>query len=154
MIMLLHGVWVMEIYMTLHVVLVVVIDRMCMITWCVICCAKCHFHPFLPASSITMPPSWKLLPSLKTPVNRTLRAYRLILPAFVGFPTSLHIVDQNRLIRNWKIDKPKSIYNACYTLHVSHFLVDIIQYTILHNTLHKISYSLQLYRYSNTVITM
>ena len=52
---------------------IVVIDRMRMITWCVICwslyditsyvicCAKCHFLPFLPASSITMPPSWKML---------------------------------------------------------------------------------------------
>ena len=65
--------------MLLHVMLVVVIDRMRMITWCVICCwnvtddktylitgcticcAKCQFHPFLPVSSITMPPSWKML---------------------------------------------------------------------------------------------
>ena len=31
------------------------------ITGCVICCAKCQFYPFLPASSITMPPSWKML---------------------------------------------------------------------------------------------
>ena len=99
-------------------------DKTYLITWCVICCAKCHFHPFLPFSSITMPPSWKMLPAAKTPENSTLRAYHLILPAFVGFPTSLHIVDQNRLIRNWKIDRSKSIYVACYVLHVSYFLVN------------------------------
>ena len=54
--MLLHGLWFVEIYLALQVVLVVVIDN-CMIcgliTSSVICCAKCHFHPFLPFSSIS-----------------------------------------------------------------------------------------------------
>ena len=39
---------------------------------------------------------------------------------------SLHIVDQNRLIENPKIDSLKSIYNARYILHISHFLVNHI----------------------------
>ena len=58
----------------------IVIDN-CMIcgliTSCVICCAKCQFHTFLPASSITMPPSCKMLPVAKTPENSTLRAYQI-----------------------------------------------------------------------------
>ena len=70
-------------------------NRMCMITWCVICCwniiidncviwslitsyviccAKCHFHPFQFLSSISQPPSWKMLPVAKTPKNSTLQA--------------------------------------------------------------------------------
>ena len=49
------------------------------ITSYVICCAKCHLHPFLPFSSITMPPSWKMLSVQKTPENSTLQAYRLIM---------------------------------------------------------------------------
>ena len=149
-------------------------DKTYLITGCTICCAKCQFHPFLPFSSITMPPSWKMLPVQKTPVNSTLRAYRLIIPVFVGFPTSLHIVDQNRQVRNWKIDSLKSIYNTRYTLHISHFLVNHIYPTIvntiyyhlvnlIYSTIHIIpttilhniqSHSIQLYRYYNTVITL
>lgn len=55
----------------------IVIDRMRMIhmiTWYVACCAKYHFHPFQFFSSITMPPSWKMLPVTKTPENSTLQA--------------------------------------------------------------------------------
>ena len=80
-------VWFVEIYLALQVVLVVVIDN-CMIcglitscvicclndyaiTWSVNCCAKCQFHPFLLFSSISMPPSWKMLPVTKTPENST-----------------------------------------------------------------------------------
>ena len=39
-----------------------------------ICCAKCHFHPFQFLSSISQPPSWKMLPVAKTPKNSTLQA--------------------------------------------------------------------------------
>ena len=87
---------------------------------------------------------------------------------------SLHIVDQNRLIENPKIDMSKSIYNIRYILHVSHFLVNnhLLHYSkhylpitvnIIYSTihiipttiLHKIQlYPIQLYRYYNTVIIL
>ena len=70
-------------------------------------------------------------------------AYRIILPVFVGFPTSLHIVYQNLPIRNPKIDSLKSIYVACYVLHVSHFLVN----TIYHNIVNPIYYHFPNYSY-------
>ena len=57
------------------------------ITWYMVCCAKCHFLPFLPFLSKTYAPSQKMLPVTKTPTNSTFHRYRLILPAFVGFPT-------------------------------------------------------------------
>ena len=45
MIALLHAMWFRDVdYLSLY-------D----ITGCVVCCAKCQFHPFLPFSSITMP---------------------------------------------------------------------------------------------------
>lgn len=59
------------------------------ITWCVsygnlyditgyvICCAKCQFPPFLPFSSITMPPPWKILPVSKTPENSTFPLFHM-----------------------------------------------------------------------------
>lgn len=45
------------------------------ITSYVVCCAKCHFLPFLPFSSRTMPRSWKFLAVTKTPTNSSLWAY-------------------------------------------------------------------------------
>ena len=48
-----------------------------LITSCASCCAKCHFHPFLPVSSITMPPSWKMLPIAKTPENSTFPLFHM-----------------------------------------------------------------------------
>ena len=59
-----------------EVMWLVVDDKTYLITCCVICCAKCHFLPFLPSSSISQPPSWKMLPVSKTPENSTLRAYQ------------------------------------------------------------------------------
>ena len=56
--------------------LVVVDDKTYPITGYVSCCAKCQFPPFIPFSSITMPPSWKILSVEKTPTNSTLRAYQ------------------------------------------------------------------------------
>ena len=44
---------------------------------------------------------------------------------------------------NWKINKSKLIYNARYTLHVSHFLVN----TIYHNIVNHIYYHLPNYPY-------
>ena len=72
-IMLLHVVLVVEIYKALQAMWFVY--EICgLITWYVSCCAKCHFPPFLPFSSITMPRYWKMLPVSKTPENNTLRA--------------------------------------------------------------------------------
>ena len=48
-----------------------------LITWYVSCCAKCHFPPFLPFSSITMPPSWKILLIAKTPENSTFPLFHM-----------------------------------------------------------------------------
>ena len=81
------------------------------ITWSVICCAKCQFPPFLPFSSITMPRSWEILLSWKTPENSTFLLFRAIYGHQNDHTVSLHIVDQNRLIRNPKIDSLKSICN-------------------------------------------
>ena len=78
-IMLLHGVLVVGVCMTLRAMWIVVDDKTYLITGCASCCAKYQFLPFLPFSSITMPPSWKMLLSQKTPENSTLRAYRLII---------------------------------------------------------------------------
>ena len=94
-----------------------------LITLYVSCCAKCHFLPFLPASSITMPRSWKILSVEKTPTNSTLLAYHLILPAydtkrshFRHYRTKIRkMADQNRRVKIW--------YVVRYALHISHFLV-------------------------------
>ena len=118
-------------FVWLHVVLVVVIDRMRMITWYMVCCAKCQFPPFLPFSSITMPPSWKMLTVSKTPENSTLRAYRLILPAYDTIRS--HFLYYRTKFWKWqiKIDSLKSIYNTRYTLHDMHFLVNTIYYHLV-----------------------
>ena len=135
------------------------------ITSYVVCCAKCHFLPFLPASSISQPPYWKMLPVAKTPENSTLRAYRLILPAydtkrshFRHYRTKIRkMADQNRRVKIW--------YVVRYALHISHFLVNTIYHNIVNlisSTTHiiptilshQISYSIQWYRYYNTVITL
>ena len=89
-----------------------------------ICCAKCHFHPFLPFSSISQPPSWKMLPSQKTPENSTLRAFCHILPAYDTKRS--HFRHCRTKIRKMqiKIDGPKNGYVVCYALHVLHFLIN------------------------------
>ena len=53
-------------------------DNMHLITGYVNCCAKCHFHPFLPFSSITMPRYCKILSVAKTPENSTFPLYQAI----------------------------------------------------------------------------
>ena len=95
-----------------------------MITWYVVCCAKCHFLPFLPFSSITYPPSWKMLPVEKTPTNSTLRAYRFILPVYDTIRS--HFRHYRTKIRKWqiKIDGAKIQYVVRCALHIYHFLVN------------------------------
>ena len=45
---------------------------------------------------------------------------------------SLHIVDQNRLIENPKIDRSKSIYNTRYILHIWRFGADFFEVHFAH----------------------
>ena len=138
-----------------------------LITWCVVCCAKCHFHPFLPFSSITMPRYWKMLPVAKTPENSTLRAYRLIMrinPILQAFFF--------RLLRSSRNFTTVSISQYSDTrVHITHCIIFGKPYlllpvnTIYHHSKHNllnypyytnysITYSLQLYRYLNTDTTM
>ena len=127
-----------------------------------------------------MPRYWKILSVAKTPENSTLWAYRLILPAYDTIWG--HFRHYRTKIRKLqiKIDGSKIVYVARYALHISHFLVNnhslhyskhhlpklskyhLLPFTQLftlyqifyHILLHQISYSLQLYRYYNTVIAM
>ena len=136
-----------------------------MITWYVNCCAKCNFHPFLPFSSITMPPSCKMLLMAKTPENSTLWAYSLILPAYDTKRS--HFRYYRTKIRKLQIRIDGAIFN-CSTLHITcivffskHHLplpVNPIYYHLLnypyYTNCYNISYSIQLYRYYNTVIAM
>ena len=106
-----------------------VICCFCMVTGYVVCCAKCQFLPFLQFSSITTPPSWKMLPVAKTPENSTLRAFCHILPAydairclFRHYRTKIRkMKDRNRRGKNWIV--------ARCALHISHFLVNTIYHT-------------------------
>ena len=103
--MLLHGVWI------------VVDDKTYLITWYVICCAKCQFLPFLPFSSITIPRYWKLLPVAKTPENSTLRVYRLILLAYDTI--RCHFRHYRTKIRKWRIGiDSQKLY--CSTPRITH----------------------------------
>lgn len=135
-----------------------------LITWYVSCCAKCQFHPFLPASSISQPPSWKMLPVAKTPENSTLRAYRLILPAYDTIRSHfLHyrtkIWKMQIKIDISKLDSPARVtWYAFFGKHYLHSQVNTIYpfTTISHifTSFQLWSHSLQLYRYSNTITTM
>ena len=140
-----------------------------LITWYVSCCAKCHFHPFLPFSSITKPRYCKMLPVQKTPVNSTLQAYRLVLPGYDTIRSHFrHYRTKNRKCQI-RIDGSKIWYVARYTLHILHFLVNNHLPISKHNLPHyskyhllnypyyinySITYPLQLYRYYNTVIIL
>ena len=78
--MLLHDVWIVATCDNMHLITGYVICwSLYDITSYVICCAKRQFPPFLPASSISQPPSWKILSVSKTPENSTLRAYLVII---------------------------------------------------------------------------
>ena len=167
-----EAMWFVEVCMTLRVVWFVVIDRMRMVTSCASCCAKCHFHPFLSFSSITMPPSWKMLPSSKTPENSTLWAYRLILSAYDTIRS--HFRYYRTKIRKWQIKIEGAKKWICSTSRITwcaffgkHHLPSLSKSYLLpftqlftlyqifyHILLYQISYSLQLYRYYNTVTTM
>ena len=104
-----------------------------------ICCAKCQFPPFLPSSSITMPPSWKILSVEKTPTNSTLRAYRLILPAYDTKRS--HFRHYRTKIRKMqiRIDGSKNWYVARCALHVLYFLVNNNFPIIKHNFPHLVN---------------
>ena len=82
-----------------------------------VCCAKCQFPPFLPASSITMPPSWKILSVDKTPTNSTLRAYHLILPVYDTIQSHFFIIEQK-----FENGRSKSIgqNRICSMLRITH----------------------------------
>ena len=119
---------------------IVVDDKTYLITCCVICCAKCHFLPFLPVSSISHPPSWKMLPVAKTPENSTLRAYHLVLPAYDTIRG--HFWHYRTKIREWRIgiDGAKNWSVARCALHVLNFLVNTIY--LLVNTIYYITVNL------------
>ena len=108
------------------------------VTWYVICCAKCHFLPFLPFSSITMPPSWKMLEVSKTPENSTLWASLLVLPAYDTKRS--HFLHYRTKIREWRIGiDGQNLIVARYALHNMIFLVNTIYYhsvNTIYSTIH------------------
>ena len=104
--MTLRGMWFVVGFVWLHVVLVVVLNANFI-----------HFYQLHPYPS---PPSWKILSVQKTPENSTLWAYHLILPTFVGFPTSLHLSTKI----DWS-EIEKSISQNRYITHVIHYIYRI-----------------------------
>ena len=140
---------------------------MCMITWCVNCCAKCQFHPFLPFSSITMPPSWKMLLVAKTPENSTFPLFHMKMRylshdyASQSYSTIIEQNFSNCINRiNTVHTRVRVTHYMIFGKHHLHLPVNTIYSTIhiipisISNILHKISYSIQLYRYYNTVIIL
>ena len=133
----------------------------CMITCCVSCCAKCQFPPFLPFSSISQPPSWKMLPFQKTPENSTLRAYH----TKMRYLSYKYLSKSCLLCQTDFLDhKNRSIYNGRYITRVTHYAIFCKHHLPHHSKYHLlnypyytnyfITYSLQLYRYYNTVIIL
>ena len=100
---------------------------------------KCHFRPFLPSSSRSQPPSWKLLPVAKTPENSTLRAYRLILPAydtirshFRHYRTKIRkMTDQNRRVKNQVCSTLRITCIVFFSKHYLPIIVNTIYYHLL-----------------------
>ena len=89
-----------------------------LITGCASCCAKCHFLPFLPFSSISQPPSWKMLPVAKTPENSTFPLYSPILPAYDTKRS--HFRHYRTKIREWRIRIDGAKKWICSTPRITH----------------------------------
>ena len=143
----LHGVWFVEIYKALHGMLVVVLN--------VIFIHFYHSHPY---------PSPRPGKYCHLKKRRKIVLFHRSMLFIVYKMTILSVYILYTKIDWSEIEKSmglKLIYNARYTLHISHFLVNTI-YTHLVNliyyhllnypyyTNYPITYSIQLYRYYNT----